>query len=199
MANLDLKKDLKHLYSAKQTPHTVDVPSFHYLMVDGRGDPNTVQQYKDAVTALYNLAYGIRAICKSQGNSFTVMPLQGLWDLPLEAIAPLDKSQFVWTMMILQPAFVTSEIVEAARKAVRAKKNPPVLDDIRFEAYSEGQVAHILHIGPYADEKPTIDKLHAYMAENRLERNGMHHEIYLSNPGRVAPEKLKTIIRQPVK
>lgn len=200
MSNIDLKKDMKQLYTAPKNKVTVvEVPMLNYLMIDGYGDPNTSQLYKDSVSALYNLAYGIRAISKAAGTVFTVMPLQGLWDLPLAALANFDKSQFTWTMMILQPEHIATEMVAEARDIVRKKKNPARLDDIRFEAFNEGNCVQILHVGAYADEKPTVDQLHQYMEVEGFKRNGLHHEIYLSNPDRVAPEKLKTIIRQPVR
>lgn len=199
---MDLKKDLKHLYKTPaKTVSVVNVPPFNYLMIDGEGDPNTSPLYAQAVTALYNLAYGIRAISKAQGQVFTVMPLEGLWDLEETPedflITAEDKATFKWTMMIMQPPHITAEMVEEARDAVRVKKNPPLLDHIRFEEYREDEAVQIMHIGPYADEGPNIARLHHFIEDNGWQLAKRHHEIYLSNPDRVAPEKMKTIIRQP--
>ena len=201
---LDLKKELKHLYKpSTKTVSVVEVPPMNYLMINGEGNPNTSQQYKQAISTLYALAYGIRAICKVEDKTFTVMPLEGLWwwhENP-EEVRPLnssDKDQFLWTMMILQPDFVTADMVEAARKTVhKKKKNPPYLDDIRFDTYHENLAVQIMHVGSYDDEAPTIKKLHEYIVEQGYKFAKKHHEIYLSNPDRVSSDKLKTIIRQP--
>ena len=207
MANLDMKKTLKHLYapSAKAVGE-VDVPPMNYLMIDGKGNPNTSKQYEQAVQALYNLAYAIRAICKDAGNIFTVMPLEGLWSFEhIETpdaftVRDEDKDKFIWTMMILQPDFVTSEIVEQARDIVQSKKDVPErLNNIRFEAYHEGEAVQIMHIGSYSEEGPTVERLHRHIETQGWALSGKHHEIYLSDPRKVAPEKLKTVIRQPFK
>lgn len=206
MANLDMKKTLKHLYnpSAKQIS-VVDVPPMSYLMIDGEGNPNTSLQYVESVQVLYNMAYGVRAICKDTGNVFTVMPLEGLWvikgqdDVPENyKLTEADKDNFVWTLMILQPDFVTADMIEKAREAVAKKKpTPPRLADVRFETYHEGDAAQLMHIGSYADEGPNIAKIHQHIADNGWKLSKKHHEIYLSDPRKVAPEKLKTVIRQP--
>lgn len=204
MANLDLKKEFKHLYNPSSTTISeVHVPPLPYLMIDGQGDPNTDPVYKESVTALYAIAYGIRAISKSAGTVFTVMPLEGLWwwhdmpdDVPLK-LSSEDKSSFLWTLMILQPSHVTAEMAETARENAHQKKNLSLLDAVRFEAYTEGHAAQIMHIGPYDDEGPTIQRLHNYITDKGYQLSGKHHEIYLNDPRKVAPEKLKTIIRQP--
>lgn len=206
MANLDMKKTLKHLFtpSTKQIG-VVDVPPLPYLMIDGEGNPNTSQEYVEALQALYNMAYAIRAICKEEGDVFTVMPLEGLWMVKgMEGVpedfqlTPTDKDNFVWTMMILQPDFVTVDMVEQARENVSKKKPaPPRLAQVYFETYHEGDAAQLMHIGPYADEGPNIAKIHQYIAENGWKLSKKHHEIYLSDPRKVAPEKMKTVIRQP--
>ena len=206
MANLDMKKTLKHLFtpSTKQVG-IVEIPPMSYLMIDGEGNPNTSEQYVEAVQALYNMAYAIRAICKEAGDVFTVMPLEGLWMVKgMEGVpedfqlTPTDKDNFVWTMMILQPDFVTADIVEQARENVSKKKPaPPRLAEVYFEIYHEGDAAQLMHIGPYADEGPNIARIHQYIADNGWKLSKKHHEIYISDPRKVAPEKMKTIIRQP--
>ena len=201
MPKYDLKQELKHLYSpSAKAVEVVEVPPLRYLQISGSGDPNTAQEYQDAVSTLYSLAYTLKfATKKHEGHDYVVMPLEGLWWVDdLSKLDMDDKSNWQWTMMILQPEFVTEAAFESAVSEVRRKKNPPLLDHIRFEEYHEGQSAQILHIGPYAAEQPTIDCLYAYMQEHGYVHNGRHHEIYLSDPARTAPEKLKTIIRQPI-
>ena len=202
MADLDLKKELKHLYNPPAGQVTVvDVPPLAYLMIDGAGDPNTSEVYAAAVEALYTLAYSVRAISKRDGLAFTVMPLEGLWwfdQYPDEPVflTPEHKARFKWTMIILQPEHVTAAMVEQARRDALKKKNLPALESIRFETLHEGTAAQIMHLGSYAAELPTVTLLHNYIrAHGTL--HGLHHEIYLSDPRRVEPDKLKTVIRQP--
>ncbi len=204
MTHLDMKKTLKHLYrpSAKEIS-IVDVEPMNYLMIDGEGNPSTAPRYQQAVKALYNLAYAIRGLRKAAGETFTVMPLEGLWTFEGKqvenfSLADADKDRFVWTLMILQPESITPEIVEQARENVRQKKDAPLaLDDVRFETYHEGQAVQIMHIGPYSEEGPTVARLHQHIEDNGWSLGKLHHEIYLSDPRKVAPEKMKTVIRQP--
>lgn len=203
MSNLDLKKVHKNLYApSAKVVSVVTVPPFPYLMIDGEGNPNTTPRYGEAIEALYGLAYGIRAIRKAAGETFTVMPLEGLWWFREETdhnfkLTDADKDRFAWTLMILQPKSVTTDIVEEARQNARRKKAPAALDDVRFAIHDEGEVVQIMHIGSYDDEGPTVEKLHQHIAEHGWELSGLHHEIYLSDPRKVAPEKMKTVIRQP--
>lgn len=206
MTNVDLKKSLKHLYapSAKQVTR-VELPPMSYLMIDGEGNPNTSQLYQDSVQALYQLAYAVRAICKEAGHVFTVMPLEGLWMIKGSGSAPegytitaADKDQFLWTLMIMQPNSVTAGMVEQAREKTGKKKLVPQrLHDVRLETFYEGNCVQIMHTGSYDDEGPTVACLHRYIEEQGWTLSGKHHEIYLSDPRKVAPEKMKTIIRQP--
>jgi hypothetical protein len=201
MLKHDLKRELKHLYSAStKAVEVVDVPPMNYLMIDGSGDPNTAQEYQDAVSALYNVAYTLKfALKKREGLDYPVMALEGLWWVEdLSKLDMDDKSNWLWTMMIVQPDFVTQAVFESAVDDLRKKKNPPLLDRVRLESYHEGLSAQILHIGPYAAEQPTIERLYAYMSEHGYVHNGKHHEIYLGDPRRSTPEKLRTIIRQPI-
>jgi hypothetical protein len=201
MNKIDLKKEWKELYrpSAKQVS-IVDVPPLNYLMIDGRGDPNIAQEYKDAVETLYAVAYTLKFMLKKGeiSQDYVVMPLQGLWWVENMADFSVEKKgDWQWTMMILQPQPVTETMFEEAVAQAAKKKNPPALAKIRFESLHEGTSAQIMHIGPYADEAPNIAKIHQFIAENGDQLHGKHHEIYLSDPRRAAPEKLKTIIRQP--
>ena len=207
MTNLDMKKTLKHLYkpSSKQVS-LVDVPPMNYLMIDGEGNPTT-PHYQQSVEALYSLAYTIRFMSKDAGITFTVMPLEGLWSIKGQEVPPEDftltqedKDNFIWTLMILQPDHITAEIVEQARtKASQKKQVAPLLDKVRFETYHDGTSVQILYIGSYADEGVAVARLHHYIEEKGWSLGLNHHEIYLSDPRKVAPEKLKTVIRQPYK
>jgi hypothetical protein len=198
---VDFKRELRELYAPRREPSLVEVPELAFLMVDGHGDPNTAAAYRDAIETLYAVAYTAKFTVRQAPNGvdFGVMPLEGLWWAPqMSKFTTEDKSAWSWTAMIMQPAPVTAEIVEAARDKVAAKKALPALELLRFEPWREGLAAQLMHLGPYADEGPTIKRLHAFIAEQGYEPTGKHHEIYLSDPNRSAPEKLRTVIRQPV-
>jgi hypothetical protein len=201
---MDLKKELKDLYapSPKQVSF-VNVPPTPYIMIDGQGDPNTSEAYANAVSALYKVAYAIRGISKANGQVFTVMPLEGLWwwhDMNNRAenfvLSRQDKSDFLWTMMIVQPPHITQTVFEEAKHTALPKKLPAI-EAVRFELYHEGDAAQILHIGSYDSEGENIQKIHDSIHAAGYQLSGKHHEIYLSDPRKVEPEKLKTIIRQP--
>lgn len=200
MDTLDLKKTYKTLFSAPATaPILVDVPPLSYLMLDGQGDPNTSPAYEAAVQTLYSVAYTLRfALKKAAVLDYTVPPLEGLWwAKDMGAFLAADREAWQWTMMILTPEAVTREWFDKARAEARAK-GAPAIERLRLETYAEGLSAHIMHIGPYAAEAPTIERLHAFIAAEGYAPAGKHHEIYLGDPRRTAAEKLKTIIRQPV-
>lgn len=202
MNKVDLKRDLKHLYYAGKEHAIVDVPSMNFLMVDGAGDPNTASAYQDAVQTLYAVAYTLKfAVKKQQAVDYGVMPLEGLWWTSDSGYDPLAQSRdnWRWTMMIMQPEWVNAEMVGQVIEDVRGKKNPPAIGLVRFEPYAEGLAAQVLYTGPYANEYPTIEGLHHFFQEQGYQHNGKHHEIYLSDPNRTAPQKLKTILRQPVR
>jgi hypothetical protein len=202
MSKIDYKKELKNLYtaSAKQ-PALVDVPTLNYLRIDGSGDPNTSSAYQDAVESLFSLAYTIKfAIKKSAAASdYGVMPLEGLWWMDdMKQFSVARKHEWKWTMMIMQPAIVAQPMVDACRSELARKKNLAALSKVEFAAFNEGKAAQILHIGPFTEEGPTIEKLHAFIEASGWKLAGKHHEIYLSDIRRAAPAKWKTIIRQPV-
>ena len=202
MEKRDIKKELKHLYQAPATnPVLVEVPAMNYLMVDGQGDPNTAPAYAQAIEALFAVSYAIKFMVKKGPSAvdYGVMPLEGLWWADhMSAFASKDKSNWKWTAMIMQPALVTAQLVANAVAEVEKKKNPAALSKLRFEALEEGKCAQILHVGPFSEEGPTIEKLHAFI-DVRGRRNGKHHEIYLSDIRKAAPEKWKTVIRQPLR
>ena len=198
---IDFKKELKHLYqpSAKEVVQ-VDVPAFNYLMVDGEGNPNTSQAYVDAVEALFSVSYTAKFMIKkgSSGTDYAVMPLEGLWWADdMSSFIADDKSQWKWTMMIMQPSCVGKEIIDAAIAEVTRKKNLPGLARLRFEEFHEGRCAQVMHIGPFSEEGPTIQRVHDFI-EARTTITGKHHEIYLSDIRRADPKNWKTIIRQPM-
>jgi len=202
MAKIDLKKDLKHLYNPPiKAPVLVDVPPLAFLMIDGQGDPNTAKAYVEAIEALYALSYTLKFMLKkgAAGMDYTVMPLEGLWWVEdMRDFSTENKGAWQWTAMIMQPEFVTPDHVEQALQEARRKKDLPALGSIRLEIYHEGLAAQIMHIGPYAAEAPTIARLHAFISESGHTLRGKHHEIYLGDPRRTAPEKLRTVIRQPI-
>jgi hypothetical protein len=201
MPKLDLKKSLKHLYKpSAKAPSVVDVPPLPYLMIDGQGDPNTAPAYAEAVGALYALAYGLKFRVKhaDPAADYVVMPLEGLWwaDDPA-AFGANDRSAWRWTMLITQPEAVTPALLaEVAAEAAR-KKGVPGVERVRLETYHEGPAAQILYTGAYADEGPTIATLHTFIAAQGHQLAGKHHEIYLSDPRKVAPSMLQTVLRQP--
>lgn len=201
MEKTDLRKELKNLYqpSAREVVE-VDVPMMNFLMVDGEGDPNTSQAYADAVEVLFMVSYAVKFMVRKGALAidYGVMPLESLWwtdDMSKFSID--DKSNWKWTAMIMQPSFVTSENIDLAVSDVEKKKNPPGISRVRMTSFSEGRCAQIMHIGPFSEEGPTIEKLHQFI-DTRGQRAGKHHEIYLSDIRKADPSKWKTIIRQPV-
>jgi DNA-binding PadR family transcriptional regulator len=202
MEKIDFKKELKTLYNPPKEFVQVVVPPMRYLMIDGHGDPNMTASYKEAVEALFSVAYTLKFASKKQlGKDYGVMPLEGLWTSQnMDDFITRNKDNWDWTMMIMQPEWITPDMVRDAIAAVRAKKNPPALEHLRFETYDEGTCVQIMHVGSYDDETPTLQKLHhGYMPENGLVFNGSHHEIYIGDPRKADPSKLKTILRQPVR
>ncbi len=199
MAKKDLPKELVPLYfpSAKE-PVFVDVPPLQFAMVDGVGSPEA-KDFSEAIGALYGVAYTVKFAAKKEGiPDVLVMPLEFLlWGEGEEDFREADKKDWRWTMMLMEPPAVTRKLFDESVRQLRDRKNPPGLDKVRLETFQEGKAAQILHIGPYSAEAPTIERLHAFIRENGYRLSGKHHEIYMSNPQRSAPEKLKTVVRQP--
>lgn len=200
MKKIDFKKELKYLYGPrKNSLEIVDVPAMNFLMVDGIGDPGKAQSYKDALEALFGLAYTLKFMVKKGGMEidYGVMPLEGLWWADdLSDFVNGNRDNWKWTMMIMQPELITAEMVEEASAALEKKKNPVALPLVRFESYKEGKVGQTLHIGPFTEEGPTIEKLHAFIGESGFQLTGKHHEIYLTDIRRAAPERWRTVLRQ---
>jgi hypothetical protein len=202
MSKPDMKKTMGPLYnaSAKEISEVV-VPSFNYLMVDGTGDPNSSAEYAQAVEALFSVAYTTKFMIKKgpEAIDYAVMPLEGLWWAEdMTVFVTDDKNHWQWTMMIMQPSFISNEAIAAAIADVRKKKELPAIDRLRLEVFAEGRCAQILHVGPFSEEGPTVERLHAYI-DARTGRTGKHHEIYLSDIRRANPKKWKTIIRHPMR
>jgi hypothetical protein len=204
MSKVDFKKDLRHLYRPSSNSfEVVEVPPMDFLMIDGHGDPNVVPDYSAALEALYALAYKLKFNSKkAEGRDYVVPPLEGLWwaeDMD-SFTTNRDKSTWDWTMMIMTPGWITEDLFAESFEQVKKAKDPPALSRLRLEKYHEDLSVQILHVGSYDDEGPILAKLHKeFIPQNGLAMNGKHHEIYLSDPRRVAPEKLKTVLRQPVR
>lgn len=203
MTKTDFKKTLAD-YQAKAGQFSViEVPRRKYLMIDGQGDPNSSDNFKQTIEALFPVAYALKFASKIDlDKDYVVMPLEGLWwaDDMATFTTRRDKSEWYFTLMIMQPDWITASMFEAAVAKVRQKSAPKLLDQVRLETLDEGQSVQILHIGSFDDEGPVLDRMHyEFMPANNLEFTGKHHEIYFSDFRKVAPEKLKTILRQPVK
>ncbi len=201
MDKLDFRREHKELYAPPREPVIVSVPELSFLMIDGHGDPNTAPEYARAIEALYSISYTVKFALKSErGPDYAVMPLEGLWwaDDP-STFASGDKSAWHWTAMIAQPDVIDGDLLAAAVERACEKKELPAAAQARLEHFREGDAAQVLHVGPYSEEGPTIARLHEFIAGSGYEPHGKHHEIYLSDPRRAAAEKLKTVIRQPVR
>jgi hypothetical protein len=187
------------LYRATTTPQLVEVPALRFLCLDGHGDPNTSPAYAAAVQALYSVSYAAKfAVKKAGGPVFKVSPLEGLWWAEdMSTFLTGEKSKWDWTMMIRQPDVVTGDLVARLADEVAANKSMPVAKELRLIPFEEGAAAQVLHVGPYDTEGPTIARLHDFIQEHGFTLDGRHHEIYLGDPRRSAPERLRTIIRQP--
>jgi hypothetical protein len=201
MPKMDYKKVLSELYqaSAKEVREVL-VPPLSYLMIDGSGDPNTAPEYAQAVEALFSVSYTAKFALKKSNPEldYAVMPLEGLWWADdFSVFQSGDRQQWQWTMMILQPPLIDAEKIESAINAVRSKKSLPTLEKLRFQQFTEGRCAQTLHIGPFTEEGPTLQRVHDYI-ETRSTKRGKHHEIYLSDVRRADPQKWKTILRQPM-
>jgi hypothetical protein len=198
---VDLKRELDTYRARRGQFRVLDVPPRRYLMVDGHGDPNTSRQYAAAVSALYTVAFTLKSISKADlGRDHVVMPLEALWwaaDMDSFTTAR-DRSAWDWTAMVLVPDWITDDVYDTAL-ARAGRKDPPVaLGKLRLETLSEGLCVQTLHVGTYDDEAPVLARMHRDIPAAGLAMTGRHHEIYLSDPRRVVPSRLRTILRQPV-
>jgi hypothetical protein len=199
---IDFKKDYKDLYQPETTPSVIDVPEMTFIAVDGKGDPNTSAEYAVAIEALYGLSYAIKMSNKSV-LEYVVPPLEGFWSVNSGESPKNNKDNFVWTALIRQPDFVTSEVFDAAKTSLAKKKPKLDISKARLEKFAEGLCVQVMHLGSYDNEPATIATMEQYATKNgyAIDMSDMrrHHEIYLSDPRKVAPEKLKTVIRHPIK
>ncbi len=203
---IDYKKTEKDLYQPKGTPSVIDVPQMTFITVDGKGDPNISTEYTAAVELLYGLSYTIKMGNKSV-LEYVVPPLEGFWSVADDfrggGVAISDKGKFMWTMMIRQPDFVTADIFEAAKAALAKKKPSLDTSGAQLKIITEGLCVQVMHIGSYDDEPATVVSLDGFAIENGyaidIDDTRRHHEIYLSDPRKVAPEKLKTVLRHPIR
>lgn len=207
MSKLDLTKTDKTYYNAKTTPEIVYIEKVNYISITGQGDPSG-KDFSEKIQALYTTAYTIKFIYKALDNDFVVPKLEALWSFDTEKYvdismdeAPLKipRSEWNYRIMIRMPDFVSKEQTEEAIAIAINKKQNALAKTIDFFEMEEGKVIQVLHIGPFDTEPQTLKKIQAFSAENNLHQNGLHHEIYLSDFRKTAPEKLKTILREPVK
>ena len=206
MSKIDLRKELNHLYAPSASEASVvDVPEMKFLTVEGRiepgASPETSTAFQEALTVLYGGSYTLKFMSKLRKDDpidYTVMALEGLWWSDAGEFDISKPGEWQWTLMMMQPDHITDEMFQEAVDDLRRKKNPPALPLLRFSNFQEGLSVQIMHIGPYSDEPPTIEKMHAFAKEKGYRLRGKHHEIYIGDPRRAKPEKLKTVLRHPV-
>lgn len=211
MEKLDYKKEYKDLYQPPTKPMIIEVPEMVFIAVEGSGNPNTSKEYQEAIEILYGLSFTVK-MSKMNGTQpegyfeYVVPPLEGLWyadGIAFDGLNVTDKEQFRWISMIRQPEFVTEEVFETAKKALGIKKPHLDLSKVKFMRMTEGLCVQMMHKGPYDDEPETIAKMKQFVADNGyvedFANNRFHHEIYLSDPRKCASERLRTVIRHPVK
>ena len=195
---IDLVRVYKDYYKGTKKPQVLSFGQVPYLTIKGQGEPAGIE-FSDKISLIYPMAYGVKKICKLEGNDFAVPKLEALWWVEgSKEPRKTPKSQWRWKLMIRMPDFVTAKIVETARQEVFKKKKID-LKDLKFETLNEGKCVQVMHLGPYSKEHETIDLMEEFIQKNSLKPNGFHHEIYLSDPNKTSPEKMKTILRQPVK
>ncbi|MGX5817646.1 GyrI-like domain-containing protein [Chitinophaga lutea] len=207
MEKLDLSKQYKSYYTAKSTPAVLEFGPVHYISIAGAGDPSG-DEFAARVGALYAVAYTIKFMAKTIGRDFTVPKLEGLWwfdatqfpglTMP-EAPTRVPRSAWSYRLLLRLPDFITKQQAKDAAKAAADKKDNPLANEAEFFELNEGKVVQVLHTGPFATENETLEKVHAFCVDQRFAANGLHHEIYLSDFRKTAPEKLRTILREPVK
>ncbi|MDQ3098003.1 MAG: GyrI-like domain-containing protein [Chloroflexota bacterium] len=201
MTKRDFKKELQGYRAKHHVLEVVEVPQARYLMIDGHGDPNTGKDFQSAITALYPVAYKLKFASKQElGKDYTVMPLEGLWwaeDMN-SFTSGQDKSQWEFTLMIMQPEWITGAMFQAAVQEVAERDPTADLARVRLETLHEGTCVQTLHVDPFDDETEILAKMHEFIPAHGFEMTGKHHEIYFSDLRKVAPHKLRTLMRQPV-
>lgn len=207
MKTLDLRKELKHLYApSSKNVEVVEVPPFNFAMLDGAMEPGQLPAesslFQEAIAALYGISFTLKFMSKLRKTDpidYPVMALEGLWWVDSGELDFNNSSEpWKWTLMMLQPDHITVEMFQDALQQLERKRPSPALQQLRFERFAEGQCMQIMHIGPYSDEPQTIEKMHDFARNHGYTLRGKHHEIYLGDPRRAKPEKLKTILRRPI-
>jgi hypothetical protein len=201
MDKIDFKKTLKQFYQPTTKFALVDVPRMQFVMVDGKGDPNVDPSYTRALEWLYSVSYALKfASRKALSRDYVVPPLEGLWWADdMSTFRTRDKGAWSWTMIIMQPDWITQDMFDLALAKAGGKLGEPPAG-IRLAPYDEGLSVQIMHVGSYDDEGPVLARLHdEFLPQNGLRETGHHHEIYISDPRKTAPDKLKTVLRQPVR
>lgn len=203
MKKIDFKKEMKEYFNpSKKAPSIIDIPERRYIMMSSMGDPNTSDAFADGIEALFSVSYTLKFMVKKgkMQIDYGVLPLEGLWWCDdMAQFSTKHKELWKWTIMIMQPDFITSEMYNEAIQTVKKKKKLNKIDDLSLETYTEGLSVQMMHIGPFSTESVTLDKMVDIMASEGLIKSGRHHEIYLNDFRKIAPEKMKTILRQPVK
>jgi hypothetical protein len=206
MQKIDLKKELKYLYApSSRQVEVVDVPRFNFAMVDGEIEPGvspgTSPAFQQALEALYGISFTLKFSSKQRKDNpidYTVMALEGLWWVEQGEFDITRPDNWHWTAMMLQPDHITDEMFQEVLAQLRKKKPSPALDKLHFEPFQEGLCMQIMHVGPYAEEPATLARMQAFAEQNNYIIRGKHHEIYLGDPRRADPSKLKTVLRHPI-
>ncbi len=207
MEKIDLTKQYKPYYSAKTKPEIIEIESARYISICGKGDPSG-EAFSADIQKLYPVAYAIKFACKALGKDFSVPKLEGLWWFdekvfgaftPAEAPQKVPRDAWEYRLLLRMPDFVDEKMVAAAAMSVASKKKIPGVERVQFFTLTEGKCIQMMHLGPYAEEPVTLQKIMEFSAANGLVKNGLHHEIYLSDFRKTAPEDLKTILREPVR
>lgn len=206
MNKLDLTKKYKAYFTAKTKPNLVTIEAAHFISITGKGDPGG-PEFTSHIQALYPIAYAIKFIHKAQNNDFTVSKLEGLWWFDenkypgknITTATEVPRCEWEYRLLIRMPEFVTAKDLETARETVSVKKDVPLAARVEFYKMNEGRCVQMMHVGPFSKEPESLLQIAAFSEQHKLERNGLHHEIYLSDFRKTAPEKLKTILREPVK
>lgn len=200
---MDFKRELESYRAPRGTFQQLQVPSLQYLMIDGQGDPNSSPAFARGIEALYPLAYKLKFLSKLElGRDYVVMPLEGLWwaDDMESFTSRRDKSTWSWTLMIMVPDWLGAGHFDRAFEQATAKTPAEGIDRVRLAKLEEGLCVQTLHVGSFDEEGPVLEKMHTEAISGAgLQLVGKHHEIYLSDFRRTAPDKLRTILRQPVR
>jgi hypothetical protein len=207
MEKLDLTKKYKTYYTAKAKPELTEIEPAQFISITGKGDPSE-KPFAEKIEALYSVAYTIKFACKAQGNDFTVSKLEGLWWFDenkytgmtiVNSPTSVPRSEWEYRLMIRMPDFVSESDINNAKKAVKEKKKVTNAGAVEYFTLNEGKCIQMLHVGPYSEEPVSLALIGRFSDEHNLMRNGLHHEIYLSDFRKTEPAKLKTILREPVK